>query len=305
VRLEARVSGPIVFYPSVAIKASGLTYKIRALNPPLELALDTLTGVYDLAVDEGSIDEFIARGTGEVGGAVRISAKFGGDGSDRSPFWVDSNVDINQPIDMASYLPASLAGAVGTRLDGRFHALRRKGDTAYGVSVDQLDLSLGRLRVNEGQVYIDKSLDKILLDGVRVAMPGFVGTVRCTVYTGSEQLRFDRDDCEAAIEIGDIQQLVRAFSSPRPPRSPAPAVHPRRAAGPAHTRPDSPTPIGACADHDGGAARLPTACPETKHSFHRNCADQRQSRRPALRREAHVRRHSAAGQPEGEFSLPG
>ncbi len=226
VRLEAQVSGPIVFYPSVAIKAAGLTYEIVALEPPLQLALDTLTGVYDLAVDEGSIDEFIARGTGAVGGEVRISAKFGGDGSDLSPFWVDSNVDIRKPVEMESYLPAPLAGAVGTRLKGQFHALRRKGDTSYGISVDQIDLSLGKLTVTDGQIYLDKSLDKILLDNVRLAMPGFSGTIRCTVYTGTDELRFDDDDCTAKVEVGSFQQLARAFSK-APPAAPPPPARPR------------------------------------------------------------------------------
>ena len=229
VRLEAQVTGPIIFYPSVALKASGLTYQVTALEPPLSLELDTLTGVYDLAVDEGSIDEFIARGAGTVGGEVRISAKFGGDGTNESPLWVDSNVDIREPIDMSTYLPEPLARAAGTRLGGRFHALRRKGDTKYGITVDQLDVALGRLGVAGGQIYLDKSLDKILLNGVRFDMPGFTGTIRCNVFVGGAEPRFDDQDCEADIEIGNIQQLTRAFA-PAPKKKatkPTKAVPPK------------------------------------------------------------------------------
>ncbi|MBE7451797.1 MAG: hypothetical protein HS111_23795 [Kofleriaceae bacterium] len=226
VTLEAVVTGPIVFYPSIALKASGLTYKLSLLEPPLLLELDTLVGVYDLAVDEGAVDEFVARG---AGGEVRLSAKWGGDGSDRSPFWVDSDIDIRRPIEMGPWLPPALTRGVGGQLDGTFHALRRKGDTKYGITVDQLDLRLGRLRVDRGQIYLDKSLDKVLLDGVRFTMPNFTGSLRCTIYTGGTTLRFDDDDCEADIDVGDVGALIRLFQTGgRRPATPKRAVRLRR-----------------------------------------------------------------------------
>ncbi len=224
VTLEANVTGPIVFYPSIALKASGLTYKLSVLEPPLLLSLDTLVGVYDLAVDEGSVDEFIARG---AGGEVRLSAKWGGDGSDRSPFWVDSDVSIRKAIEMEPWLPPYLANAAGTRLDGHFHALRRKGDTKYGITVDKMDLQLGQLRLDRGQIYVDKELARMVLDGVRVIMPGFRGTMWCTLLTGYETLKFE-DGCEADFEIGDIIGFARKFTSKqaRPKKA---VVQPRRA----------------------------------------------------------------------------
>ncbi|MCL4226053.1 MAG: hypothetical protein KJZ91_16440 [Myxococcales bacterium] len=236
VTLEAVVTGPIVFYPSIALKASGLTYKLSLLEPPLLLELDTLVGVYDLAVDEGAVDEFVARG---AGGEVRLSAKWGGDGSDRSPFWVDSDIDIRRPIEMGPWLPPALTRGVGGQLDGTFHALRRKGDTKYGITVDQLDLRLGRLRVDRGQIYLDKSLDKVLLDGVRFTMPNFTGSLRCTIYTGGTTLRFDDDDCEADIDVGDVGALIRLFQTGgRRPATPKRAVRPTKAAvAPAPARP--------------------------------------------------------------------
>ncbi len=229
VTLEATVTGPIVFYPSVAIKATGLTYKLSLLEPPLMLSLDALDGVYDLAVDEGSVDEFIARG---ADGEVRLSAKWGGDGSDRSPFWVDSDIDIRKPIEMGPWLPAPLSRAVGSRLDGHFHALRRKGDTKYGISVDKLDLQLGRLSVDRGQIYVDKSLAKVLFDGVRFTMPNFTGTLRCTIHTGGTAVEFDDQDCEAEIESGNVEALIKLFQS----SSRKPAAKPGKTAATATTR---------------------------------------------------------------------
>ncbi len=244
VTLEATVSGPIIFYPSVAIKATGLTYKLSALEPPLLLSLDALTGVYDLAVDEGSVDEFIARG---ADGRVRLSAKWGGDGSDRSPYWVDSDIGIDEAIDMAPWLPPTLLRAVGSgRLSGSFHALRRKGDTTYGISVDRIDLRLGHLNVHRGQLYLDKSLDKVHVEGVRFSMPNLLGTlVKCTLLTGGAELAF-QDGCAIDIDIGNVEALIelvtsgnkkRAKAAPKPTKAaPKPtkaaAAQPRRALRP-------------------------------------------------------------------------
>lgn len=238
VTLEAEVTGPIVFYPSVAIKATGLTYKLSMLDPPLELELDTLIGVYDLAVDEGSVDEFIARG---AGGAVRLSAKWGGDGSDRSPFWVDSDIGITKPIEMKPWLSPTLANAVGTRLDGHFHALRRKGDTKYGISIDKMALRLGLMELEQGQIYLDKGLDKVLLEGVQVTIPGFKGRLlRCWMYDISTLPRFDDNDCYGNYEFGSAQALQRLLQGgvvkqkPRAKAAPAakakarPRAQPRR-----------------------------------------------------------------------------
>lgn len=210
VTLEAVVTGPIVFYPSVSLKATGLTYKLSLLEPPLLLSLDALHGVYDLAVDEGSVDEFIARG---ADGEVRLSAKWGGDGSDRSPFWVDSDINLRKAIEMRPWLPEALSNAVDSKLSGQFHALRRKGDTKYGITVDKLDLQLGRLSIDSGQIYLDKSLAKVLIDGVRFRMPNFNGKLRCTLHTGGATIEFDDKDCRADIESGDIQALIDVFKS--------------------------------------------------------------------------------------------
>jgi hypothetical protein len=210
VTLEAVVTGPIVFFPSVAIKATGLTYKMSMLEPPLLLELDTLIGVYDLAVDEGSVDEFIARGSE---GEVRLSAKWGGDGSDRSPFWVDSDIDIRKPIEMRPWLSPTLATAVGTRLDGHFHALRRKGDTKYGISIDKMELRLGLLALDQGQIYVDKGLDKVLLEGVQVTIPGFKGKLtRCSMADISTVPRFVQGDCKGTYEFGSAQELQRLMA---------------------------------------------------------------------------------------------
>ncbi|HUQ02608.1 MAG TPA: translocation/assembly module TamB domain-containing protein [Kofleriaceae bacterium] len=246
VTLEATVTGPIIFYPSVAIKATGLTYKLSVLEPPLMLKLDALHAVYDLAVDEGSVDEFIARG---ADGRVRLSAKWGGDGSDRSPYWVDSDIGIDEAIDMTPWMPPTLLRALGSgRLSGSFHALRRKGDTTYGISVDKIDLRLGNMRVDRGQIYLDKSLAKVHVDGVRFTMTNFLGSLKCTILTGGEEIAFDQKDCEAKIESGNVQQLLdllkagsksKARSSKgakAPPKASlaprAPAAQPRRALRP-------------------------------------------------------------------------
>jgi hypothetical protein len=246
VTLEAAVSGPIIFYPSVAIKATGLTYKISVLEPPLTLSLDALHAVYDLAVDEGSVDEFVARG---AGGKVRLSAKWGGDGTDRSPYWVDSDVDIDEPIHMDPWMPPTLLRLVKSgNLDGHFHALRRKGDTTYGISVDKLELKVGALKIDRGQIYLDNSLAKVHVDNVRFTMPNFLGTLKCTIYTGGEELVFDQKDCKATVDSGNWQALVDLLTSTKkatqrkgatgtPPAKAAatpPAPQPRHAS---HVRP--------------------------------------------------------------------
>jgi hypothetical protein len=246
VTLEATVTGPIIFYPSVAIQASGLTYKLSVLEPALTLELDALHAVYDLAVDEGSVDEFIARG---ADGRLRLSAKWGGDGSDRSPYWVDSDIGIDEAIDMAPWMPPELLRAVGSgRLSGSFHALRRKGDTTYGISVDKIDLRLGNMRVDRGQVYLDNALAKVHVEDVRFTMTNFLGSMKCTILTGGAEIAFEKG-CKIKVESGNIQQLYDVIKSgsrgkaakttkgaPAPAKASlaptAPAPQPRRAARP-------------------------------------------------------------------------
>lgn len=237
VTLEATVTGPIIFYPSVAIKATGLEYKLSALEPPLELRLDALHGVYDLAVDEGSVDEFIARG---ADGRVRLSAKWGGDGSDRSPYWVDSDIGIDEAIDMAPWMPPAALRALGSgRLSGSFHALRRKGDTTYGISVDRIDLRLGHLDIDRGQLYLDKSLEKVHVEGVRFSMPNLVGTlVKCTFLTGGAELAVE-DGCAADVNIGNLEAFIQLLQSGSraKQRAKAPVKATKAAVAPAKAQP--------------------------------------------------------------------
>lgn len=144
VTIKTVVKGPMVFYPRVDLAISGLTYDLDLLGRDLHLELETLHAVYDLAVNKGTVEEFIGRG---AGGELTLSASFEGDGSNEAPFLVDANIAIDS-LHLAPWMTPCMHDLIGSTLSGHLRARRYKGDTALVAQVDDFVFDFGRLRLS-------------------------------------------------------------------------------------------------------------------------------------------------------------
>lgn len=228
VTIDADITGPIVLLPKVDAHLTGLTYDLTALEPPLHLELEALHAVFDFVVDRGTLDEFVARG---AGGKVSIKAAFGGDGTNASPFKVDATVRIDEPIDMAQWMPPCLAQAAGTKLSGHMRLSSDEGTTTYLAKLDDVLLRLGRLTVGGGTakdvigdqpklcpaserntIYADQTFGVVYLRNLHLALDNTAGTV-CGEINTTTRSQFLAGHAES----GDLQGLVRRVSCPVPP----------------------------------------------------------------------------------------
>ncbi|MEZ4404657.1 MAG: translocation/assembly module TamB domain-containing protein [Kofleriaceae bacterium] len=156
VKVDARVTGPIVYYPKIALGISGLTYDLKdyvPLDPTTGLAesvpleLDKLTATYDLAVNAGAVNQVVARG---VGGELTLSATFEGDGSNAAPFLIDAQISIDKPLEMSRWMAPCQRKILGTTLAGHVRARRYQGDTALLAVLQDFEVRFGRIRVSAG-----------------------------------------------------------------------------------------------------------------------------------------------------------
>jgi PAS domain S-box-containing protein len=174
VKVKADITGPIVFYPRIDLAISGLTYDLKDFVPPdpvtgardsVLLELDNLNAGYDLAVNSGNVEKFIARG---VGGELTLSAAFEGDGSDDAPFLVNATVDITRPLELGRWLPKCQRDVIGSTLAGHFRARRYKGDTAIQALLDELDLRIGAVHAYGGTVFADQTFGTVTVQDMQV-----------------------------------------------------------------------------------------------------------------------------------------
>ena len=262
VTVAATITGPIVAYPKIAATLTGLTYNVTLVEPPLLLELETLKVEYDLVVDRGSVEEFVARG---AGGKVKISGTFGGDGSDEAPFKVDGQVDIEEAVDLRGRMPPCLEQAFGSEVSGHLRVHRDKGDTALNVVVEDFVLDIGRLTVSGGSVFSDIAFGAINLDAVRLQFQHTNGLVWGSVNTATGKLDLDADARSGDIG-GLVNQLNCATPKPKPARKevqgrPGLAIAPRRT-----SRPPTVTPRARAVAAAPTAARAPVQAPGRAHS---------------------------------------
>jgi len=228
VTVDATITGPIVAYPKIDLVLKGLTYDVTLVEPPLHLELDTLKVGFDLVVDRGQVDAFVARG---AGGQLTIAGTFGGDSTNESPFKVDGEVRIDRPIDVAGRLPPCFEKAFGSKLSGHLRVSRDKGTTNLNVAVHDYLFRLGKLSITGGPIFSDIAFGKVHLTDVRAQLEGASGKVSGEIDTASGALAL-----KGRVESGDFQGLMRTFqcaSGPAPRKAAPAAVRPRRSPTPA------------------------------------------------------------------------
>lgn len=238
VRIRTAITGPIVFSPRIDLTISGLTYDLELLGRQLPLELETLHATYDLAVDTGSVEQFVGRG---AGGQLTLSATFEGGGSDQAPFILDARVAIDRPLELQEWMtPCEERLLGGTQLSGHLRARRYKGDTKLVAHVDDFVFDFGRLRVS-GEESTPKTNVGILADqaerrldarDVRVRLGGSTALVNGFYYweTGQRRIEFEG-------QTGDVVGLIngvtrcrdRAVKAERGPK--AATARPRHAIG--------------------------------------------------------------------------
>ena len=202
VTVDAKITGPIVFYPKIDLTLTGLTYDLTLVDPPLHLELEKLHVGYDLVVDGGSVDEFVARG---AGGELTISGTFGGGGSNETPFMVDGEVRIDQPVDLAGRLPPCLERAFGSKVSGNLRVSRQKGDTALAVVVKDFVFKLGKLTVQGDRIFSDVAFGKLTLENLRARSDSASGSIS----TGTFDTATGALGVKGRIESGDFPGLIR------------------------------------------------------------------------------------------------
>jgi len=262
VKVKADITGPIVFYPRIDLAISGLTYDLKDFVPPdpvtgardsVLLELDNLNAGYDLAVNSGNVEKFIARG---VGGELTLSAAFEGDGSDDAPFLVNATVDITRPLELGRWLPKCQRDVIGSTLAGHFRARRYKGDTAIQALLDELDLRIGAVHAYGGTVFADQTFGTVTVQDMQVQFRSSSARVGVTLDPRSKKLPpFDIRD--ASGRVGDLLALQRASQCANP-KAPAKAGKPTRRAPRPTARSPRPAPR---APHVRPRARVALAAP--------------------------------------------
>ncbi len=194
VGLVARVTGPIL-YPNVAATLERLQYDVELVagEEPLRLFLDKATVGFDLASDQGYLENTVARAAQHgPRGEVQLSAKLG-----LAPFYIDATLDITQPIDLAPWLPEVARNTLGSEIRGHFHA---RGDSDYVMEVDDLDLHLGALHIDRGTIITENEFNEIHLRGVggqaagtAIALDGTIDSLDETVDLELDVLSTDLD----------------------------------------------------------------------------------------------------------------
>lgn len=141
--LKAHVTGPSI-RPKVALDIENLDIRLLDSNPdiPLNLHLKRARAAFDMATEEGSLEDTIAQG---AGGQVELSAFFG-----LLPFKFNLEANIQKPLDVRPYIPPDVVALLGEgragfgRLGGR---LAVTGD-ALIQEVSPLELFIGDTRIS-------------------------------------------------------------------------------------------------------------------------------------------------------------
>ena len=271
VKVRAEITGSIVFYPRIDLSISGLTYDLKDFVPadPITgerrsvlLQLANLHAGYDLAVNAGNVDEFRARG---VGGELKLSATFEGDGSNEAPFLTNAQIDITEPLELAPWIAPCQLSVLGdqTKLSGSFRARRYKGDTKIIAKLDDIDLRAGPASVRDddptddrpGEIFADQSfgtvtvsnltlhfrsvrvpLDSITMDPRSPQLPQFdsrggggrVGDLRLLQYLATCNTPPKPRATKATPKVTPTRQPHAATPATRPRAVPGPRRGPRR-----------------------------------------------------------------------------
>lgn len=198
VTLVARVTGPIL-YPKVSATLERLYYdaELAEGEEPLRLFLDKATVGFDLASEQGYLEDTVARAEQKgPRGEIQLSANFG-----ISPFYVDATLDITQPIDLAPWLPEVARDTLGSQIRGHLHA---RGDSDLVMEIDDLDLHLGALHIDRGTILTENDLDDIRLNRIGGRMGDTSITIDGSLDTADETL-----DLEVDIDSADLDRWLR------------------------------------------------------------------------------------------------
>lgn len=223
VKIEAGITGSIVYYPRIQLGISGLTYDLKDFVPPdpatgvrpsILLELADLNASYDLAVNHGRVDEFRASG---LGGELTIRASFDGDGTNEAPFYVDADIDITKPIELSPWLAPCQKKIVGSRLGGSFHASRAKGDTEIIATLDEIDLRIGDVVAQGGRVIADQAFGTIAISDVQVRYRDVSASVSLTLDPRSRETQFEVPRFSGS--FGTMRRLQQAATCHLPPRA--------------------------------------------------------------------------------------
>jgi len=201
--ISADVSGPIVF-PKVHAQMRDLEYSValRELKDPLLLYLDDLEVDFDSATETGRLRQAIARvHQPKRDGEVQLSATFG-----LSPYNVDAQIAITQPIDLRTWLPDQVAHAFGTDVRGALHAT---GDADLTLQVDDLDLHLGTLHVRDGAIYARHKFSRFELEHLHAEAGRTSVAVDGDFDAEHETFSLDLD-----LQSGDFDHWLTKFGAP-------------------------------------------------------------------------------------------
>ena len=201
--IDASVTGPILF-PKVQVQMRGLEYtvELREEKDKLNLYLDNLDVDLDLATETGQLHEAVGRVLQDGrDGEVKLGASFG-----LSPYYVDADIEITHPIDLAYWLPDEVNRAFGSDVHGK---LRARGDSALTLQVDGLDLHLGRLHVPGGTLYAKDEFSLFEMQRLRLDAGATSVTVDGRFESGPERFELELD-----VDSGDLDAWLRRFGMP-------------------------------------------------------------------------------------------
>ncbi|MCA9678675.1 MAG: translocation/assembly module TamB domain-containing protein, partial [Myxococcales bacterium] len=198
VTVTALVSGPIL-YPKLSATLERLGYDVPIYEDeePLHLFLDRATVSLDMATEQGALDKAVARADQDgARGEIEVSANFG-----LSPYYLDAQLDITEPLEFRGYVPPSIADLVGTRVTGHLHA---RGDSDYRLEVNDLDLHVGLLHIARGTILAENEFEEIHFTDLGARLGDTTLTVDGGVDTEDETL-----DLTIDVDSGDLDRWLR------------------------------------------------------------------------------------------------
>jgi hypothetical protein len=201
VRASFRLRGPYLALPKIDLTMTGLQVEVLKGDTPLLLSFDRIEGEIDNVNDQLKLHQTVARGAGgevQLAGTVQL----------RPYLRVDGNVFITKPLDLAPWLPATVAHAVGTRLSGALHAV---GYIADRIRFDDFtNLALGGVRFDRrGVITADDYFNQIYFDDVGVNAGRTSATIDGSVDTAEAQLAL-----RVSAQSGDLDAWLRKLGLP-------------------------------------------------------------------------------------------
>ncbi len=182
----------------VGVTAAGLRHTL-AVDPPIDLVVPPLAFRHDLHTGEGVL---AGVAVDVAGGRVQAAARWGGGADGAAPSWLSATLATERALDLRPWLRADVRRELG-------HALRGRVALSVDQAVDGLvhlgdpDLTLGRLRVDAGELIVERA-NQLRLAGVHFSVPGLEGTYDCTLSPGPPVRR----RCEGR-SSGDARVLLR------------------------------------------------------------------------------------------------